>query len=161
MLAAQMCLTTVDVRYDGLLRPGFGYIMARKVPGYWQLQKLLFSYSGRENFLLCTAAFTRIDPCASWPLLVLCLLFVPRIHFLNEDLIGSWWLSFLRMYLLTWAGSKIPVVITTHRSPCPQIFALHSTVLGKVSKVQCKLLGRVRFFVTPWTEFFRPAYWSR
>lgn len=57
MLAAQMCLTTVDVRYDGLLRPGFGYIMARKVPGYWQLQKLLFSYSGRENFLLCTAAF--------------------------------------------------------------------------------------------------------
>lgn len=57
MLAAQMCLTTVDVRYDGLLRPGFGYIMARKVPGYWQLQKLLFSYSGREIFLLCTAAF--------------------------------------------------------------------------------------------------------
>ena len=50
MLAAQMCLTTVDIRCDGLLRPGLGYIMARKVPGYWQLQKLLFSYSGREIF---------------------------------------------------------------------------------------------------------------
>ena len=47
MLAPKMCLTTVDIQYDGLLRPGFGYIMVRKVPGYWQLQKLLFTYSGR------------------------------------------------------------------------------------------------------------------
>lgn len=36
MLTAQMCLRAVDIQYDGLLRPWFGYIMARKVPGYWQ-----------------------------------------------------------------------------------------------------------------------------
>lgn len=58
MLAAQMCLTTVDIRCDGLLRPGLGYIMARKVPGYWQLQKLLFSYSGRFSPVHCSVYLT-------------------------------------------------------------------------------------------------------
>lgn len=73
-----------------------------------------------------------MDSCASWPLLVLCLIFVPRTHFLNEDLIGSWWLSSSRIYLLTWEGSKITVFIPSHRSPCPQT---------GVDRALCVLLG--------------------
>lgn len=29
MLTASMCLTAVDIQYDGLLRPWFGYIMGK------------------------------------------------------------------------------------------------------------------------------------
>lgn len=53
-----MCLTAVDIQYDGLLRPWLGYIMARKVPWLLAVTEAAFSATQVGRFFFpCTAAF--------------------------------------------------------------------------------------------------------
>lgn len=53
-----MCLTAVDIQYEGLLRPWLGYIMERKVPGLLAVAEAAFSVTQVDRFFFpCTAAF--------------------------------------------------------------------------------------------------------